>query len=292
MVLSFKSLPSFNFHQPTSLTGALELLSEFQKDAVLLVGGTDLFLELRHRLKKPKVVIDLKKIPELHKFSYSSDQGLILGATTTYHEIQSIQEVKTHYTAFNQAINMLCDSIVRQRAGPIGNICTASPASDCAPSLLVFDANVKIISPEGERIVKLKDFFTGVKKTILKPNEIVTEIKVPPLNKGLRSSYQKIMRNSEDLAVVGVALLFGEMIDNRYVLRVGLASVAPTPLYLNLDKIINDSNQPINNRINEIVSTTLAKISPISDVRGGADYRKHLVEFLIRKGIKELKEGK
>lgn len=287
MIQSYKTLPEFQYLQPRSLEEALEFLSNHKGEAVPLVGGTDLLLDMRMRLKKPKFLIDLKKIPELQKCSFTNQDGLKIGATTTYHELLTIPELMYKYTALYNAITMICDSILRQRASIVGNICTASPASDCAPPLLVFDSKLKIQSISGERTIHLNEFFTGVKKTILDPTELVTEITVPPPPDGAKSSYQKIMRNIEDLAVVGVAIFLTKRLKELRSLRIGVASVAPTPVLVNLDTII-DSNKSLNQRVDESLRTVLETISPISDVRGGAEYRKHLVEVLIRRGIKDL----
>ncbi|MFW9928911.1 MAG: FAD binding domain-containing protein [Candidatus Thorarchaeota archaeon] len=290
-VLSFKSLPKFTYLQPKNIKEALELLNEYQNNAVILAGGSDLLSDLRNRLKIPKVVIDLKKIKDFNTAYYDPNLGVVINATATFQNIENIPELKTNYKAFYDVCQHLCDSIVRERAGPVGNICTSSPAGDSAPALMIYDAKIEISSLNETREIKLQDFFIGVKRNILKPNEMVTKLIIPPVEKNEKSSYIKIMRNSEDLAIVGCALRLAKQESGKIVLRAGFSSVAPTPVYINLDSLINDKTKSPKERIQKIVSTCLEKVSPIDDVRGGAEYRKHLVKVLLIRGIRDLVGG-
>jgi xanthine dehydrogenase FAD-binding subunit len=189
-------------------------------------------------------------------------------------------------------VSTIGDYEIRNRATLVGNICNGSPAADSAPALLVLDANVNIASQKGKRTVPVREFHTGVKKTVLASNELVTSISVPTPPKGYKGGYLKGRRTvGEDLAVVGVGGLVIPGSKGGKSVRLAYASVAPTPVRaLEAEKVF-ESNKPLNDLLDQAMPIVRKTVSPISDVRGGKDYRMNLVEVLTRRLLRQLWEA-
>jgi len=286
-------LPKFSYSRPESLSEALELLEERGDEARLLAGGTDLLVSMRDRVVKPGLLIDVKGIKELGLLSYSEETGLKIGATVTLNDLLASEVVKKRYSVLHEAVQTIADDQLRNRATLVGNICNASPAADSAPALLVLDAVVKVVGKGRERTIELKDFFRGVKKTALERGELVSAVQIPSPPTGARGRYLKAMRVwSEDLAIVGVAALVGAKSSERDErdVRLAYASVAPTPIRPHEAEAVFRGRAPTKQLIDKAVSIAVRKMSPISDVRGGVDYRLNLIEVLTRRALSELLE--
>ena len=283
-------LPKFEYYSPATLSEALELLERYGEDAKIIAGGTDLLVSMRDRLLKPKNLIDIKKIPDLRQIEYKEGVGITIGAAVTYNDMLEHPIMEKKYRVLCEAVRTIGDIVLRNRATLVGNICNASPAADSAPPLLILDARVRIINKnDGVREVPLERFFIGVKKTILKPTEIVKEVFIPEPPTNYYGKYVKMMRVlSEDLTVVGVAGLAyrdkGELI-----VRLAFSSVAPTPIRVReVEEVFKKKDMPIDKKIEEAVKISSEKVSPISDVRGSAEYRLNLVKVATTRLLKEL----
>ncbi len=285
-IISYTTLPRFEYVSPTTLDEALKLLEQNQNSVKLLAGGTDLIFELRQRLTKPKVIIDLKKIPDL-RILKKTNERLEIGATTPINEVLSLSDIKDTYTALYQSLTDLADEILRFRATIGGNICTSSPAADTAGSLMVLQAEVHIKSlSRGIRTVSIKDFFTGVKKNCLAPDEIVTKIIIPKPLKETQSRFKKLKRSSEDLAIVGIAGLH-----NRNVTFLSYTAVGPTPVFVDISNYFKDSKAKLTeDTFLSIWKEILPHLNPIDDVRASKNYRMHITEILTREILRDIIE--
>jgi CO/xanthine dehydrogenase FAD-binding subunit len=180
---------------------------------------------------------------------------------------------------------------VRALATLGGNLCNVSPAEECAPALLAMGAQVKIYGPEGERIVPLESFFTGPGKTVLKTGDILNEIQVPGLPPCTGGLHLKYGSRRVDIAVAGVSILMtvdGQLCKD---VKIALGAVGPTPFRAkNSEAVLR--GETLNADTGDLVSRS-AKIaseesSPIDDMRGKADYRRHLVEVMVANGVNRL----
>lgn len=280
-------LPRFEYYCPKTVEEAVELLSKYGSEAKLLAGGTDLLVAMKDKLLKPKTVIDIKGIPELGRLDYREGEGLTIGASVTFRRILETPVIRERFHVLWDAVRQIGDEILRNRATLVGNICNASPAADSAPALLVLDASVNVVGKSGERRIPIDEFFTGVKKTALRPDEIVVSVSVPEPPKDSKGRYLKAMRVwSEDLAVVGVAAMVAGEAD----VRLAYASVAPTPLRIREVEEVFRRPGPLKEKIMKAAEVAAEKVSPISDVRGGAEYRLNLVKVLTRRALEELME--
>lgn len=283
-------LPEFDYLKPESMEEALDLLDKYGEDGEILAGGTDLFPDARGRIKEPSHVIDIKGIQEMSELSFDEDEGLKVGATVPLGELAEMDVLKERYGPLWSAVNELSDPVLRNRATLAGNICTASPAGDSSPALLVLDAEVEVVSKDGERRIPINEFFTGVKKNALNEGEIVKSILIPTPPEGAEGDYLKWKRNmGEDLSVVGVAVLVTDSEGGS--LRIALSSVAPTPLYVSKAEDILKENETVDEVIDEAVSVVSENCSPITDVRCCEGYRSHMVEVLTKRALNKILDG-
>ena len=285
-------LPEFDYHAPVELQQAIELLDKLGRDAKLLAGGTDLFVNMRSRVEHTKNLIDLKKVKELQELSYDEKHGLSIGACVSLNRLIQDKNVAKTYPILREAAESIADFQIRNRATLVGNICNASPAADSAPALLVLDAVVNIESRKGTRKLPIRDFFAGVKKTVLASNEIVTSVQVPTPPAGSRGSYLKARRTlGEDVAVVGVGGLLLPNGGSMAQFRIAYASVAPTPVRVFEAEKIFQSGKSVDQLLMEAMPIIMRTVSPISDVRSGKEYRANLVRVLTHRLVSELWEA-
>jgi len=277
-------LSRFEYFKPHNLSEAVQFL-EKETNSYVLAGGTDLMILLRRNLINAEHIVDIKSLPETAAFDYVEGTGLTIGAAVVVNRVVDSEVVKVKYPALNQAAASLASYQLRNRATVVGNICNASPGADLPPSLLVYEAVVNIAGPQGVRQVPLHQFFTGVKRTVLQPGELVVSVQLPEPGAGDKSIYLRQARlKGHDLATVGVA----SRIKPDGKVAIGICAVAPTPLRLfALEDNINArglSQESIEWAADEIKE----HIRPISDVRSSAAYRLQMASALLKRGLLNL----
>lgn len=280
-------LSKFDYVKPQLLTEALDYLGQ-NAGTKILAGGTDLMIILRHNAETPHHILDIKSIPETNKLEYTINQGLFIGASVTVNKVTELELIFEKYPALVQAANSLASYQLRNRATLVGNICNASPGADLAGPLMVYDAKVHIASTEGIRIVDINSFFTGVKKTVLKKNELVIGVSIPPVLEGDNSIFLKQARiKGHDLGIVGVtARLTG---DKK--VKLAMTAVAATPIRVGkIEEIL--SSQPLTRELVNMAGNEVRNIiKPISDVRSSAEYRLHVSGVLVKRALLYLLEA-
>ena len=267
---------TFQFLQPSTLGEAAEILSSHE-DVRILAGGTDLLILLKDRVLTCKYVMDIKKIPEMHVFG-NSGQGLEIGGAVSLNRVLASDFTGGAYSALRDGAAALANSLLRNRATMIGNICNASPGGDMLPAALVLDGALEAVSAKGSRQIPLSSFFTGVKKHVLQRNEMVTKITFPEKQgKGVYLKKKRI--KGHDLAQVGMAAFWAA--DGR--LSVALGAVAPTPVLITgLGPFDRDG---LGKAGADIEREVLGRINPISDTRSSREYRIAMVKYFIGEAI-------
>jgi len=269
-------LHDFEYAAPRARAELLELLAERGDEAKLLAGGTDLLPGIRSGLAKPALVLDLKRVAGYVGLAFSAVEGLVIGPTATVNDILRDSRIAVEYPLMAACARDLASHQVRNRATVAGNLVNASPCSDMAPALLCLDARVVLASRRSEREVALREFFTGVKRTVMRSDEVLERIIVPAEMARARGSYHKLKRiKGHDLGIVGVALMKKDGL-----LRLGLSSVAPTPL---LVEGLGESDTP-----DEVVAAVMKAIRPISDLRCTKEYRAFMVGVFARRLLGEV----
>lgn len=276
---------SFEYHTPATLSEALELLSK--EGYVPVLGGTDLVVKMRAQRVKPKGVVDLKKIAELHDVNYDGEK-LVVGAAVTLNElIEEYEMVKEHFNVLYQGMKVVGAYQTRNRATLAGNIANSSPAADTVPALLTYDTELRLLSKHGERVVPLKDFFTGPGKNILRPGEIIHSVIVPDPGPHV-GKYCKLSRvKVVDLSTIGVAVTVIDPEGARDI-RVALASVSPTPLRVFEAEQFIKGKKLTEENVSKFAKMIADATSPITDARGSAEYRKKMAEVLPKRILRDM----
>ncbi len=260
------------FLQPKSLGQAMDLLRDI-RDVKFLAGGTDLIILLRNRMVSCRYLMDIKHIPELHTFQYTPE-GLVIGAAVTCSQILHADFFREEHLVLQEAAITLANSLLRNRATLMGNICNASPGGDMTPACLALGAMVHTLSPRGERAIPLKEFFTGVKTHVLAPDELAVKLTLP--SKAGRGLYLKKRRiRGHDLAQVGLAGFYGE----DHTLTFAAAAVGPTPILIDDIDAIPPESLPAAKE--EIKAKVRAYARPISDVRSSKEYRLAMLDYFV-----------
>ncbi|HOW27383.1 MAG TPA: xanthine dehydrogenase family protein subunit M [Elusimicrobiota bacterium] len=268
-------LYEFQYVAPKTKSELLALLDRHGDSCKIMAGGTDLLVDIRAGLRKPQVLIDIKKVSDFKPLSFSEKEGLLIGPATTCADVIRDKTVSREFPILIQAAKQLASTQVRNRATIVGNICNASPCADTALPLLCLDASVHIVSKSGSRIVKLKDFFTGVKKTALRKDEVVEKITVPSSMAGGRGGFMKLKRiKGHDLSLVSVCL-----VKKGSLLRVAIGSASPTPVVL--------KDFPAQVTADNVADEALRSVKPIDDIRCSKDYRLFMIKTYIERLIEE-----
>jgi CO/xanthine dehydrogenase FAD-binding subunit len=223
-------LKPFTLLQPDTIKQCAEMLWQHE-DAKIVAGGTDIFVEM-HAGKSFPVLVDIKGIKKLHSLSFDNEKGLEIGALVTYRELLRDANVQKYYPALCDAIETIGSVQVRSKGTVAGNVCNASPAADTAVPLILYDAVLKVVSHDSERVVSIGDFFSGPKKTCLKKDEFVTTITLsPPIRHG-GSGYIKLKkRGAMEIGIMSAGVRFiTDAAEKCVFARVGMAAVNPTPI--------------------------------------------------------------
>ena len=289
MGVFYRRLPKFEYLQPGTLEEALSVLAANKEKVRVLAGGTDLIVQLRRReIAVPDYVADIKKISQLKKIVFD-EQGLRIGALVPISEIAALADIKKDYKALADAAAIVASPQIRNRATVAGNICNAVPSADSAPPLLVFDAAVKLKSAKAERSVPVSEFFTGPRKTVTAPDEMVTGVFIPKPAANSKSVYYKhSQRHSMDLALVGVAAYGCKEGDSCKEIRIALGAVAPTPIRAhNAEKILL-GQKPSPELIEAAAAAASSECSPIDDHRASSEYRRDMVYVFTKRVLTEI----
>ncbi len=292
MTTFYRRLPRFEYAQPSSLDEALSLFAQYQKEARALAGGTDLIPQVKGReTAAPRIVVDLKKITGLDGISYDAGKGLTIGALATITSVERSPVIREHYPMLADALTTMASPQVRNRATITGNICSAVPSADSAPTLLAMEAVVKAVSKKGERLIPVTQFFTAPRQTVLAPDELVTEIRIPAPPLKSCGVYLKLSpRKSMDLAVVGVAAFVVRDGEKCKDVRIALGAVAPTPIREPRAESALRGKNLTDAAIEEAAGAASSECRPIDDHRGAREYRCDMVYVLTRRALARIRE--
>jgi xanthine dehydrogenase FAD-binding subunit len=282
------NVSNFDYAAPTSLAQATALLAGAKGEARVLAGGTDLIVQLREHLRDADLVVDLKKIPELMELSYSPREGMRLGASVPCYRIYEHAEISAAYPALADAARIVGGWQIQSRASVGGNLCNASPAADTIPALIALHARCVIAGPDGLREVTVESFCTAPGRNVLRKGEVLATILVGPSVPNSGSAYERfIPRNEMDIAVVGAASWVKLSADGTTIeqARIGLAAVAPTPLFAAAASHWLSGKAATEETLAQAGELARKVAAPISDMRGTAEFRLHLVGVLTRRTL-------
>ena len=276
----------FEYLCPETLEDAIELLSRYGSEARVLAGGQSLIPLMKLRLASPKYLIHLGGIQGLS--TIEEQNGLIcLGALTLYAEIEESSLVKSKLPILHDAVSMIGDVQIRNLGTIGGNLAHADPAGDLAPVLLALDAQVNTVGASEKRTLKIQELIVDAYSTDLESDEVVTRVLVPVPQKGSGGAYLKFERRAGDFAVASVGVQVSLKKDGTCRdIAVGLGAVGITAIRARQAEALLRGKQVDDALAKSAAAEAAAAADPFSDIRGSAEYKRHLVGVLFQRALK------
>ncbi len=321
-------LPEFEFIQPRSVQEACSILAKHDGKAVLLAGGTALMVGLRYRLSKPAVVIGLKGLTTLDYVGRNGSSGLAIGSMVTLETLEKTSFVLNEYAPLAQAVKLVAVPSIRHEATIGGNLCLdtrciyynqsefwrsslkacfkrggdvchavergrrcqAVYQGDLGPVLLALGAEVKIASANGEKIIPLAEFFTGrgEKPNVLKPDEILVEVRIPPAGRGAAGVYEKLrVREGMDFPMAGVAVIVKRTPSGTIEqAKMVLGAVGPFPTEVPNAARLLEGHKPTDDLLQSVSREAVDRAQPVGNLAINASYRKKMVGVLVKRALR------
>lgn len=283
-------MQAFDYVAAKTVDEVIGLLAEKGDQARVMCGGTDLLVALREGRRKAELVIDVKGVAETTELAYDASTGLTLGAAVPCHRMYDHKAIATAYPGLMDAAHLIGGTQIQGRASMGGNLCNASPAADSIPTLIAHGAICNIAGPNGRRQLPVEAFCVAPGRNALEKGEFLVSLQIPAPQPGFGGAYLRfIPRNEMDIAVVGtgVAVQLDESRNKIASARIALGAVAPTPLF-----VAAAGEALVGQSISDETIDAAAKVAqdaakPISDMRGTAEYRKHLVAVITRRTLRK-----
>lgn len=287
-------LPEFDIYFPDTVEEACSLLSGYDGgEAKVLAGGTDLLVSMKHRKAVPRYLINIKRVPDLNHIRYDHSDGLRIGALTTIESIKDSSVIGKKFAFLSQAASKLGTTQVRNLGTLGGNLANASPSAEFAPALLTLEASVRCVGSGGERSVPVEEFFVSPGKSILRQDELLTEVHAPNPPSHAKGIYLKHSFREMDVSMAGAAvflLLDGDICRD---IRIALGAVAPVPFRARkAEQTLRgqrlDGEHTENELLEEVARAASNESSPIDDLRAYAAYRREVVWRMVRRGLEQV----
>ena len=263
---------------------AIQAHNKANGSARFLAGGTDLLVQIKSGIKKPNLVIDVKKIVELNNIEEISENEFVVGASVSGANLNRNKKFSSLWPGVIEAFRLIGSEQIQGRASLGGNLCNGSPAGDSVPALIAAGCTAVIAGPDGKKELPIEEFHTGPGKTILKNGEMLVSLKFPKRESNSSDSYLRMTPRTEmDIAVVGCGVNLTLDNDICTSVRVSLGAVAPTPLLIK-----EASDIMVGTNLNSEVLEKVARIcmdscNPINDKRGTIEYRTKVAGVLFKR---------
>ncbi|OLB84378.1 MAG: xanthine dehydrogenase family protein subunit M [Chloroflexi bacterium] len=276
---------AFDYRAPASLQEALSILKERGDDAKVMAGGQSLIPLLKLRFARPELVVDIGRLPSMNNVMRRGGHTAI-GALVRHVDVENSKELASSAPMMVEAARWISDPLVRNRGTLAGSVCHADPAGDWGSVMLAFGAEIVARSLSGERVLRADEFFEGPFATVLKPDEVVTEVRIPLANGRAGGAYLKLERKVGDFATVAVAVqvqLEGEKVSRA---GIGLTAVGPRNIKATDAERSLMGQEPTDRVIAEAARLAAEAAEPKDDVRGSAAYKKDVVRVFVQRGLK------
>ncbi len=280
---------AFDYYSPTSLEEAIGLLTEHGEAAKILSGGQSLIPAMRFRLAHPEVLVDIRRIPGLDRLREENGH-LLIGGLVREVMLEESDLVRTKYPLLSDATAVIADPLVRNQATVGGNIAHADPANDHPAVMLALGAEVVARGPGGERTIPIDEFFVGLFESALRPDEVLTAIRVPSPGPGAGGAYLKLERKVGDYAISAVAVqltLEGDVIRD---VRIGLTNLNPVPMRATDAEAVLAGKAPSDGVLEAAGQAAAAQCDPSPDLRGSVEYKRDVTRVLIKRAVKKAVE--
>ncbi len=272
---------------------AIRLLGEQGDKARIVAGATDLILELERGVRRNiNTLIDITRIPDLDQITLGDDDIIHLGPLVTHNHCVASKHIRERAFPLARAAWEVGAPQIRNRGTVAGNLITASPANDTITPLMALGAWVVLASPRGERKVKLEDFYTGVRKTVMEADEMLVDIAFPALKKRQMGTFIKLaLRRAQAISVINVAVVLELKAATVTSASITLGAVAPTIIHADEAEKYLQGKKLTEETIAKTARLALEASSPIDDIRGSAAYRREMVRVCTMRGLRSLRDG-
>jgi carbon-monoxide dehydrogenase medium subunit len=276
---------AFDYRAPSTLDEALAVLKERGDDAKVMAGGQSLIPLLKLRFAQPALIVDIGRVRGLAGVARHNG-WMSIGALTRHVDLERDMELPRQLSLLPEAAHWIADPLVRNQGTIGGSICHADPSGDWGSVMLALDADLVARSVTGERIIHAADFFQGPFTTALRPDEILTEIRIAYTSRPSAGAYNKLERKVGDFATVAVAVqveLDGGKVSKA---GIGLTAVGPTNMKATAAEKALAGKEPSDAVIAEAARLAAAAAQPKDDVRGSAEFKKDVVRVYVQRGLK------
>ncbi|MEV5410022.1 xanthine dehydrogenase family protein subunit M [Thermopolyspora sp. NPDC052614] len=273
------------YERATSVDHAIGLLERLGGSARILAGGHSLLPMMKLRLASPEYLIDINELHAELGYIRVEPTRIRIGAMTRHRELLESDELAESFPIFRDAEKVIADPIVRNRGTLGGSLCQADPSEDLSAVCTTVAAECVIRSSSGERVVTMEEFHRGPYETAVGDAEMLTEIRVP-LRPGGSSAYEKVERRAGDWAIVSAGAAV--WLDNGVITdaRVGLAAVGPNTTGIPAVSELMRGNPPSEELYERAGAIAAESCTPVTDQRGSADYKRHLVAELTKRALR------
>src|SRR5262245_22870125 len=275
----------FELLEPRSMEAALQALTNHE-DSRPIAGGTALLILINQGLYFPKTLVNLKKIKDASDITYDPQDGLRIGALASIYDLETSPVVREYYPLLANACHVVANIRIRNMATIGGNLAHADYQSDPPAALVALDGRVELSSQKGVRELSLEKFLVGSYETKLEPAELITALLVPPPPQGTRGTYLKFTtRSSEDRPCAGIAAI-GQMKNGICEnVRLVVGAVSSTPIRTRKAEELARGEKLTPELMREMAREAAKVVEPVEDLRGGAGYKRRLVEVLARRAL-------
>ena len=277
----------------TTIEQVQQALSKNGERARIVAGGTDLILELERGVRKGiETLIDVTRIPNLDHITIDEDNVIHLGPLVTHNHCVESRLIRARAYPLARAAWEVGAPQIRNRGTIAGNLITASPANDTITPLMALNASVTLQSGKGTRTILLKDFYTGVRRTVMQPDEMLVNISFPAMATTARGTFIKLaLRRAQAISIIDVALILDLEGDSIKSASIALGAVAPTIIRVGEAEKYLAGKQLRNEVIEEAARLAMNSCKPIDDIRGSAAYRSEMVRVCTMRALKSVRDG-
>jgi xanthine dehydrogenase iron-sulfur cluster and FAD-binding subunit A len=274
----------------SNIEEVLQVLQESQEHSRIIAGGTDLILEMERGARKDiHTLVDVTRIAGLDQISRDEDGTIHLGALVTHNQCMASKIIREYAFPLARACWEVGSPQIRNRGSISGNLITASPANDTITPLMALGARLTLKSLNGERVIPLDNFYTGVRKTVMKPDEMLVDIAIPASQENRSGTFYKLaLRRAQAISLVNAAVVLdfdGELIQSA---AITLGAVAPTIIHaVEAEQYLSGKKLTVET-IEAAAKMAMHAARPISDIRSSAAYRRQMVKVIVRRCLESI----
>ncbi len=276
----------FRFFRPTALEELLDFKAKEGGKARILDGGSNVLVYIKEGTIPSGTLVDVKFLEAIKGIDVRN--GVVeIGAGELIADIMESPVIEKEIPFLRDVLQKFANPLVRNMATLAGNIADSSPIGDTIPPLLVLEAKVVLASAKGQRVIPLEEFFTGPGKNVLEPEEVILKVQFPIPIEGNGGFIKLGLRKGTSCSVVSVAVWIAVEKNRVEDIRIALGGVAPTPIRARKTESSFKAQSLDWDRISALSETVTEEISPITDVRGSAEYRRQVSVSLLAKAIRQ-----